>query len=72
LDQVPLVVATQSIELTCDQKTQEAEMPRPPDLGVDERLENVDDARTFDQLAGHSQLAGAGRTSPTFVERGAH
>ena len=38
-------MATQGIELTGDQKTQEAEMPWSPDLGVDEGLENGDDAR---------------------------
>jgi hypothetical protein len=72
LDEVPQVMATQGIELTSDQKTQKAEMPRPPHLGVDERLENVDDARTLNQLTSQIQLAGAGWATSAFVQGSAH
>jgi hypothetical protein len=51
LDEVAPVVATQGIELTGDQKSEETEVARPTDFGVDERLEDVDDARTLNQLA---------------------
>ena len=72
LDEVPLVMATERIELAGDEQAQEAEVAWPPDLGVDEGLENVDDAGTLDQLASQMQLAGAGRATPMFVEEGAH
>ena len=71
LDEVPLVMATQGIELAGDQKTQEAEVARPPDFGVNEGLENVDDPRTLDQLASQIQLAGVGWATSAFVEGGA-
>jgi hypothetical protein len=72
LDEVSLVVTRKGVELASDQKTQEAEVSRPPNLGVNERLEHVDDPGALNQLAGQMQLAGAGWTTAEYVEGGAH
>lgn len=72
LDEVGLVVPVESIELTGDQETQEAEVAGTPDLVVDKGPKLLDDPRTFDQLAGQIELRTAGWSASGGVEGRTH
>jgi hypothetical protein len=58
------VVAMKGVELARDQEAQQAQLARASDLGVDERLKDAGNARTFDELAGQIQFCTARRSSP--------
>ena len=72
LDQVALVVAVERIELAGSHEAQQAQLPRPTDIGLDEWGEDLDDARPLDQLARQIQLGTAGGAAATGVQRCSH